>query len=233
MLSFTFNGKNSFADFGVYIEKRPIIPSPERRVSYFTMPGRSGSLRYDEGSYEDITLSVSCGIVGNIDDKISRIKAWLFESGEADLVFSFSPYRKYIAQVANRIDFEIALKRISTFAILFHCHPFQYAVNNVPLTVTTSGTNLINTGSIASEPVIEVFGSGDAVLNIGLQTLELKNISEKIIINAVLQEVYSEDFQNRNNLMQSEFPVLSVGDNEILWTGNITKLVITPNTRWL
>ena len=58
MLSFIFNGKDSYKDFGILIEKRPNVPSPKRRVSYISIPGRNSSLRYDEETYEDITLSV-------------------------------------------------------------------------------------------------------------------------------------------------------------------------------
>lgn len=51
MLSFTFSGKDSYEDFGIYVEKRPNLPSPKRRVSYMDVPGRDSSLRYDEGTY--------------------------------------------------------------------------------------------------------------------------------------------------------------------------------------
>lgn len=233
MLSFTFANKNSLADFGIYIEKMPAIPSPERRVSFIPMPGRSGSLLYDEKSYEDITLSVSCGVIGNVMDKISRIKAWLFESGESDLIFSFSPDRKYIAQVVNRIDFEIALSKISTFQILFHCQPFCYAVANPTLTIIKSGTNLVNSGSVASEPIITVVGSGSVTLQIGEQKISLKDVPQTLILNSVLQEVYDENFQNKNSLMEGAFPLLFSGENKVSWTGAVTKLTVTVNTRWL
>lgn len=233
MLSFDFANKNSFSDFGIYIEKMPLIPSPQRRVSYISMPGRSSSLLFDEGVYEDITLAVSCGIKGNAADNIGKIKAWLFGSGESDLVFSFYPDRKYIAQVVNRIDFEVVLRKISRFVIIFNCRPFQYSLNNLPFTITSQNTNLINQGSIESEPIIEVYASGTVEILINEQKVSLENVPQKLIINSVLQEVYDESFNNQSILMQGDFPVLAVGDNNISWSGNVQKLVITPNTRWL
>lgn len=233
MLSFNFADKNSLDDFGIYIETMPTIPSPERRVSFITMPGRHGTIRYDEKSYEDITIAVSCGFVGNIMDKLQRIKAWLFESGESDLIFSFSPDKRYIAQVVNRIDFEFALSKIGSFIIVFHCRPFQYAVTNTPLIVTAKDTNYINTGTVASEPIIDIYGSGDVAVKINDDTFSLANLISHATVNSVLQEVYSASYQNLNNTMSGEFPQFVVGDNNITWEGNVERLVITPNTRWL
>ena len=90
MISFTFGGKNSYKDYGIIISKRPNLPSPKRRVSYIDIPGRDSSLVYDEETYENITIGVECKIKdGNLIDKIDDIKAWLYTSGENDLVFSF------------------------------------------------------------------------------------------------------------------------------------------------
>jgi hypothetical protein len=38
MLSFTFGGKDSSQNFGIYVASRPHIPSPECRVTYIDVP---------------------------------------------------------------------------------------------------------------------------------------------------------------------------------------------------
>jgi predicted phage tail component-like protein len=139
------NGKDSYKDFGILIEKRPNVPSPKRRVSYISIPGRNSSLRYDEETYEDITLSVECAVIGNIQSKIDDIKAWLIGSGESDLIFSFQSDKKYIAQVVNSIDFEVILKITSRFVIIFNCRPFKYSVMNEVINITSgTGTSVLN-----------------------------------------------------------------------------------------
>ena len=67
ILSFNFGGENSYSDYGIIISKRPSIPSPKRRVSYVDIPGRDSNLKYDEGTFEDITIVVECTIK---DEKI-------------------------------------------------------------------------------------------------------------------------------------------------------------------
>ena len=51
-------------DYGIYIAEQPNIIKPAERVSYITIPGRSGSLTQLQGEdvYEDITLTVECFI---------------------------------------------------------------------------------------------------------------------------------------------------------------------------
>lgn len=233
MLSFQFAGKDSYLDYGIYVERRPTLPSPKRRVSYLTVPGRNGSLKYDEDTYENIILSVECGLIGDVYSRMDEIKSWLLGSGESTLVFGFQNDKYYIGQVVNSIDFEVSLRRIGRFIILFNCQPFRYAVNNEPLTITSSGTNLINVGTVISQPIIEVYGSGDISITVNEKPLSLVRISDKIILNSVLQDAYNDKLENQNSNVQGEFIVFQVGQNDISWSGNVEKLVITPNWRWL
>lgn len=234
MLSFNFGGKNSYDDFGILISQRPSIPSPKRRINTINIPGRNSNLRFDEKTYEDITLTVECSVKdnSNIADKLDEIKAWLFETGESDLIFSFQADKKYIAQVVNAIDFKQIYKYFSEFPIIFNCRPFKYAGDNSIVTISTSGV-INNIGTVYSEPKIKVFGSGDIVLTIGSQVLQLIGINDYIIIDTFLQDCYDENGSNLNNKMNGEFPILNVGNNNISWTGNVTKLEITSNWRWL
>jgi predicted phage tail component-like protein len=235
MLSFNFNGKDSYLDFGIFITKRPTIPSPKRRVSYIDIPGRHSRLRYDEGTFEDITIAVECTIKDreNLLLKIDNIKSWLFGAGESDLIFSFQPDKKYIAQVVNAIDFEQIFKYTSMFPILFNCKPFKYATLNSILTITESGSFITNPGSIESKPVITVYGTGNIALIINDLEIELSDIENKIILNCGIEDCYDDEFNNLNSKMVGEFPALIPGSNNIQWTGNVEKIEILPNWRWL
>lgn len=235
MLSFTFDGKDSFQDFGIYVASRPHIPSPERRVTYIDVPGMDSRLRRDEGTYGDITLSVECSFLGDPVSKISSVKGWLLGAGEADLVFSHIPGRKYRAQVVNSIDFEIVLKITSHFVILFNCQPFQYATENTPIAVSESMT-ITNPGTMASLPIIKVTGSGAGILTVNGNSVSFSDIDENVILNSELQETYKDTgaaLISKNSTKTGDHPVLLPGDNAISFSGGITSLEITPNWRWL
>lgn len=235
MLSFTFGGKNSFIDYGMVISKRPNLPSPKRRVNYMDIPGRHGRVQYDEKTYEDITIVVECGLkdTENLVERLDSIKAWLFNAGESDLIFSFGEDKKYIAQVVNAIDFTQVYKYTSSFPVIFNCQPFKYAVQNHLITLNVGGESIHNPGSLEGQPVIYVYGNGDIVLNISDQTIEFNGVEGKIIINSEIQDCYDDAMNNLNSKMTGEFPFLKTGENIITWTGNVTKLEVLPNWRWL
>lgn len=235
MLSFNFGGKNSYDDFGILIAERPSIPSPKRRVNTINIPGRNSNLIFDEKTYEDITLTVECSVKDkqNLANKIDDIKAWLFETGESDLIFSFQEDRKYIAQVVNSIDFKQIYKYFSEFPIIFNCRPFKYSVENNIINIIKTGTKVTNIGTIESEPIISIYGSGDIVFKINEQQISLKGILNKIIINSIMQDCYDDEGNNLNGKMTGEFLKLKSGENIIEWSGNIIKVEIEPNWRWL
>lgn len=235
MLSFNFGSKNSYDDFGILIAQRPSIPSPKRRISTTNIPGRDSNLRFDEKTYEDITLTVECSVKDkqNLANKLDDIKAWLFNAGESNLTFNFQSDKKYIAQVVNAIDFKQVYKYFSEFPILFNCRPFKYAVDNTVVIINQSKTSVTNPGTIESEPVISIYGSGDIVLKINGEQISFKGITEKVIVNSVIQDCYDDSGNNLNGKMSGEFLKLKPGENIIEWSGGVTKIELLPNWRWL
>jgi predicted phage tail component-like protein len=234
VLSFTFGDKNSYIDFGILIVQRPSIPSPQRRISFLTIPGRSSSIKYDPDVYDDITITVECSVKdsNNLADKLDNIKGWLLSIGESDLIFSFQNDRKYIAQVVNTIDFKQIYKVLGKFPIVFNSKPFKYDISNNVIAMSICSI-VRNQGTRYSNPVIKVYGSGNINLTVDTQIIQLTNISNHIIIDSELEDCYDTSGNNLNNLMSGDFPVLNVGDNNITWTGAVTKVEITPNWRWI
>ena len=97
---------------------------------------------------------------------------------------------------------------------------------------TTSGTFINNPGSVYSEPVITVYGSGEITLMVGMVIVELDGITDSITLDAPLMEAY-KDTTGMNGCMSGDFPTLLPGQNAISWTGNVTKVVVQPNWRYL
>ena len=100
------------------------------------------------------------------------------------------------------------------------------------LTVTSSGTFVTNPGSVYSEPVITVNGSGDITLIVGMTIVELTGVSGSITLDSSLQEAYN-GLASLNSQMSGEFPQLLPGQNAISWMDNVTSLVIDPHWRSL
>ena len=233
MLSFTFDGKDSYKDYGIIISKRPSIPSPKRKITYVNIPSRNSNLRFDENTFEDVTIAIECSVKSKlVPDKIDEIKSWLIGSGESDLIFSFQKEKRYIAQVINTIDFSQVLKSFSRFIVVFNCRPFKYEVN--PETIELSEScKIINIGSYYSEPLIKIYGIGDIILKVNDVELNIKSLLENIILDSKLQNAYNDKSENLNCKVVGEIPIFKVGENYLSLVGNVSKVEITPNWRWI
>lgn len=231
MYSFKFQGKDSYTDFGIKVEKRPIIPKPQRNIQYVEVPGRSGSLKIDDATYKDIIIPVQCGFKDEfVADKADRIKSWL-DSGEGPLILSNQPDKYYLAHVSDQIDISQEFKVFGKFLVNFRCKPFKYDLDNSVITLTAAGT-VTNPGTVASEPIIVVTGNGSIILTINGIDIQITGVSGTLTIDSVLKDAY-KDTVLLNSQMNGDFPVLISGYNTISWTGAVTSVQITPNWRWL
>lgn len=226
-----WNGRRC-TELGMYVLEQPPPTIPNERVTYTDVPGRSGSLTTleDEDVYEDITLAAECMVSDPM--RIPEIAAWL--KGGGKVTFANREGGFYYARISNQIPFEKILRGNPhrRFSVNFRCKPFWYQNQVPPITVTASSYILNNPGSVYSEPTITVYGSGDMTLIINDTFVELSEIADKITINSEIQEAYSDDTLV-NELMNGDFPRFKPGNNLISWSGDVQRLVIEPNWRYL
>ena len=228
---FLWNGVDC-RTYGIHVTEQPPITIPAERSTQTNVPGRPGSLTQLEGEdvYDDMILTATCFI--SDPAQIPAIAAWLKGSGTVTFANRTGGY--YKARIANQIPFEKVLRGNPhcTFAVNFRCYPFFYADAVTDITVTTSGTIITNPGSVYSEPILTVTGSGNITLMVGMTIVELDGITDSITLDSPLMEAY-KDTTSMNSCMSGDFPTLLPGQNAISWTGNVTKIVIQPNCRYL
>lgn len=214
-------------ELGLYMERCPDKISPRRRDETFTVPGRHGNLTTTDGAFDSYVRSAE--FIVRDERKIDEICAHF--KGAGWLIFSNELDRKYKARVANQIEFSHIIRNLKRFIIEFEVQPFGYDVFEQAL-VKTAPFNLFNIGTFESEPIITIFGTGNITLKINDQNVYLTGIADKITLNSEMQNAY-RDAASLNNKMSGNFPILSLEENEISWTGNVTKLEIQPNWRWI
>lgn len=228
---FIWNGKKC-TEYGIHVQEQPPITIPAERATFTNISGRSGSLTMLEGDdvYDDMILTAQCMV--SDASRISEIAAYL--KGSSTVTFANRQGGFYYARIVNQISFEKILRGNPhrSFAVNFRCKPFWYQENVPEITVTTSGTFVNNPGSVYSEPVITVYGSGEITLMVGMTIVELDGITDSITLDTQLMEAY-KDTTSMNSCMSGDFPKLLPGQNAISWTGNVSKVVIQPNWRFL
>lgn len=229
---FIFNGKDS-RDMGIIITESPTITKPQKRMNVVEINGRNGVLHEDLGSYENVTKSIECAVKRRTwEHSFDEISSWLDGGGE--LIVSVEPDKIYRVMIKNSIPISNVVRSFPKFLIQFDCYPLKYSVNKTEEELTiTEPTTVYNDGTYYSEPIITVHGTGNIVLIVNGNNFSLSNVNGYIIINAEIMEVYKDAVNCNNQFSAVGFPRLEVGENRVGFTGNVEKVVIYRNRRWI
>ena len=217
-------------EYGILISSVPERVRPERRVKEIEIPGRSGNLTQDEETYDAYVISMECSTRGS--DRMDEIITWL--NGAGDLTLSTEPDKVYQASIYNKISISDQIYLYNSFLLQFKVQPFKYNINPFADELTLTAQTIIrNGGTVYSEPIITVYGSGDITLSINGTDFPLYGVNESITIDSEMMEVFKGTANQNSKYGGETFPRFEFGENTISWTGNVTKIEIQPKWRWL
>ena len=231
-----FDNKSSYNDLGLRVVKRPIIPLPKRKYNQYEIVGSDGDYYEDLEVFDDIKIEIEFNFIDrtNIYNKIRKIMTWLNVVDEYKLSLADDYAYFYKVKSVSYTDIERQLKIKGVFVVTFICEAFKYSVDNDLITITSNNQSIYsNEFTYNSKPILNIYGSGDITLTINDIDILLNGITDNIIINSTIKEAYNTTFENLNNKMNGDFPILISGINTISWIGNVTKIEITPNWRSL
>lgn len=228
---FKWNGTRSDA-MNIMLNEAPQIVKPEERIEHVTIPGRAGELTITEG--DDIWQSYiqTLGIAVQGRANVPIVENWL--KGPGRLTFSSQPGLEQDARVIGAVTMEKHGRNLDWWEgdVQFYCSPIKRDPAETPVTVTSSGATVTNTGDMTAYPLIEITGSGQVTVSAGGNTLTIPDCESGWVIDSE-NEWILEDGVPLGNVCSGNFPVLEKGANSILFTGNIATLVITPRLRFL
>lgn len=226
---FRFKGIDS-REYGILISSVPERVRPARRVEEIEIPGRSGNLTQDEETYDAYVISMECSTRGS--DRLDDIITWL--NGAGELILFTEPDKVYQASIYNKISIADQIYLYNSFLLQFKVQPFKYSINAESETIELAAHTIIhNNGTVYSEPIITIYGSGDITLRINGTDFPLYGVNESITIDSEMMEVFKGDSNQNSKYGGETFPRLEVGENKISWTGSVTKVEIEPKWRWL
>ena len=220
-----FNNTNTL-DFAL-IEDLPMVDKAEDDIEFIEIDGRHGFLTFDKKSKKPIDYKLRLIVDGL--DKIDLIKSIFNGSGK--LVLSNNKERYYKAVVTNTMTFNRQVKEKYEIEISFKLQPFAYELNEGTI-VLNSNRIINNITNATSQPIIIVNGLGDGLLTTNDNVIQLKGITDHIILNFELEEAYDQSGRSKNMNVLGNFEEFKIGSNTISWNGGITSLIITPNWRW-
>lgn len=206
------------------------IHSAIPRFSEQTKPyGMNGSYNQESGAFEDYerTIRIFFERFTDLATLVEKIKA----VGNK-LEFSYQPDSVFYADL---IDTEITPKGMYGWelAIKLDMQPFRYPKSVAPVVLTSAGT-IDNIGTVYSEPIIEIEGSGDVSLTIGRKTMHL-TVNNKATIDCRQgkQNIFNANGAVQNTLRKrGGFFEIPVGISGVTYTGDVRKVTIRPNWRY-
>lgn len=227
---FIFKEKNS-NEQGVRILSMDLPSRQADPYEALQIPGRPEPMMHLQTGRSFLPITVKMEISRNAD--VRSILAWL--TGSGDLITSDDPAKRYTAYACDTVSVSRLNGVYRTITVRFQCSPFAYAIANDPVELTSSPAQLQTAGTMYSEPLIELTGSGDVTLTVNGVTLEITDVSGTIYC-----QVYKLEYGAKTSILSSTTgwieQMVLVPDTEavniISWTGNVTEIKITKNERW-
>lgn len=234
-------GGESSADFGMVVSAAPAFDKPTRKQTIYNVPGRNGSIIFQQDAFEDVERSYevwiaeqmeedSGGVIsGTLPERIHAFTAWLnSKTGWQTLEDSFEPdiFRKAYYSGGN--DFSNEMMQVGRSTLTFTCRPERFLKSGNTAVTVTNGTVLDNPTKFASKPLIEinVLNASTVSITLGGKTITA-NVSSTLFIDCEMMNAYSGTTL-MNSAITGEFPTMPPGANAVSISGSPFNVKITP-----
>lgn len=229
---FTWDGTDCRTK-GLRLQGMPPIIRPEERVNHVIIPGRSGELTITEGDdiYNSYIQTVT--VIADQESGVREAEGWL--RGDSYVSFSSQPQLRQKARVINAVEFHKQSKNSDLWVadVQFYCDPLKEQVSESSVTISSSGQNINNPGSVTARPRITLHGSGNGTVRIRSNSLSLEGFSNGWRIDSSLQWVTNSSGRPQMGVYTGDFPVLPPGNSVVQFTGGITSLTVEGRWKYL
>lgn len=230
-----FDGK-ALSDFGIRVSGAGTYGSPERDVDEQEVPGRDGSIVFDNGRFKNIDIEYEASLLGEDQkDYTRRIEAFrsymASRKGYKRLEDTYRTGEYRMAQFIDGLDPEEIMLQGSSFKLKFNCKPQRFLKSGERSITYTADNMIYNPTYFDSKPLIRVYGYGTVEV-MGYEITIKEHSLDYIDIDSDMMDCYYNT-TNCNDLVtlsNNDFPVLVPGINNIALKTGITKIEITP--RW-
>lgn len=228
MLDLLFNLKFLKQDIRVSIVRRSPAILANKNINVINRVGADGDLYEDLGGRKDIIIPVECNFISdNPKEVFRRVKHWLNNIEDNKLIFTDDPGWFYKVVNVEIGQMEVKFKRKGEFTINFTCRGWQYSLDGDEFLEIENNTMLYNEYDLA-KPLLYVEGNGEITITINNNKFKVM-VKDYLYIDSELEIAYREK-TDCLNIDEGDYPVLTYGENNISFTGNVNKVEIKP--RW-
>lgn len=223
------NGKNS-NDVGLYVDTPPMPSKPEREYTSISIPGRPEPLAIKKVNRAERQVDLNCYLFDDEAYDPDELYAYL-ESGETLITSKSSRYYYKVNSLLQIVPTYQGHGK-QYLQISFMCSPYRYAVNNEPETINRSGSMVDVTGTEYCQPQYTIYGNGDITLTVAetKEPLVIYGVEGIAVVDTNAMIVHKDGVPYRN---KGKLPFMAIGSNKVEWKGNVSKIEIVKNERWI
>ncbi|AXK19121.1 distal tail protein Dit [Bacillus sp. COPE52] len=235
---FSLGGELS-SDYGLVSVGERDFSAPSREVKKVKVLGQDGDLIIDQKRYNNFTRKIDGFMIVSdyreLAAKVKVLRNWLNKTAKyQELIFSYDEESVYMASHSSEVQAVMISPQIAQVSIEFDLKPEIFTPYSFMSAELTSSDTLINEFSVKALPYIKITGNGDMTLHINNRSYNYKGVDGWIEIDSQLKIVYKKEngvISNRSEkAVNRNFPYFEEGENNVSWTGSITKVEIVP--RW-
>ncbi len=227
-MNFYYNG-TSCADFGLFVEHRPVQAFPKRIIESISIPGRNGNILFDTGAYDNVTVTYPVAYRGDVRFNGVQIATWLYQNQYLELTDDYEPGHFRKAVYVSPLNIADVLNVAGRANVTFSCLPQRFLKTGKQELTPTNGATITNYYQDA-KPLLTVSGTGSGTVTIGNATVTISDIGTTMVIDCEAQNATVNNLNANNRIsLNAGFPVLMNGSNTISWTGGVTSVGVVPN----
>ena len=232
------------SNYGIVVEECPAFDKPKIRTDVYNVPGRNGSILFQDGSFDDVSRaykilvdentqydSGGSPVSGTLADRVNAFTAALYsKKGYQELSDNFEPDIFRLAYLTGGQDFSNELLMYGRSTLQFTCRPERFLNDGKNITLFTGASfTEINPTLFTSKPLWTIVGgTGTVTITSGGKTITASlGTNESIQIDSDRMNAYYGT-TNKNNKISGDFPVLAPGTNTIAVTGTYTNVQFQP-----
>lgn len=232
-----FNGIKS-TSLGVFVEKYPPRPVPQRKMERYSVPGRSGDVLFYEEAWENVTQRYDIYLSAEKDGLpyvSAQVVRWLQHDGYAELSDEYDRDTFRLAVFTGPTDLQNTLNEFGRATIEFNCKPQRYLKSGQSFRPLRSGDVLVNPSGYTAAPLIRIPAfSGTVTIITNDSQFTFGPYAQRVLLDSEEKEAYNPDFAtavNLNALATGPYPMLGPGTSEFIITkSGDTPIEIAP--RW-
>lgn len=222
----------SCQNFNLILNDYPLIPQSNEDYEEIEVEGRIGNLILKKGTYRNRTITVT---FTKINTKCmfdyDRIYDWLTNIYDNRMFFGRRD-RTYIVKNVVIGDIKEESEIYGEFQVSFLCEPFVSDVYENEYTITQSGFSFYYDGTAPSDPLVNIYGTGNIQFNINDETMQIRNMDQLVTIDSELLQVRDKNGQSKDFDTTGDFIALEKGYYHISYTGNISKVEFKFTTKY-